>query len=30
MNGGIELKDSQGEFTTEKVTLFQAIFDKSE
>lgn len=30
MIGGIELKDSRGELTAEQVTLFQAIFDKSE
>lgn len=30
MIGRIELKDSQGEFTAEQVTLFQVIFDKSE
>ena len=30
MIGGIEPRDSRGELTAEQVTLFQAIFDKSE
>lgn len=30
MMGGINPKDSRGELTAEQVTLFQAIFDKTE